>query len=40
MKAVILTIGTELLMGEMLDTNSVYLANELPKLGITLKKND
>lgn len=38
MKAVILTIGTELLMGEMLDTNSVYLANELPKLGITLKK--
>ena len=38
MKAVILTIGTEILMGEMLDTNSIYLANELPKLGITLKK--
>ena len=38
MKAVILTIGTEILMGEMLDTNSTYLANELPKLGIILKK--
>ena len=38
MKAVILTIGTEILMGEMLDTNSVYLASELPKLGISLKK--
>ena len=38
MKAVILTIGTEILMGELLDTNSVYLASELPKYGITLKK--
>ena len=34
MHAEILSIGTELLMGELVDTNSSYLASELAKLGI------
>lgn len=34
MKAEIISIGTELLLGEIVDTNSCYLAAELPKLGI------
>ncbi|MBI2304831.1 MAG: competence/damage-inducible protein A [Chloroflexi bacterium] len=36
MKAEILSIGTELLMGEIVDTNSSYLSAQLPPLGIDL----
>ena len=34
MKAVIVTIGDELLIGQVVDTNSAFLANELYKSGI------
>ena len=36
MKAEIISIGTELLLGEITDTNASYLAAELPRLGIDL----
>jgi nicotinamide-nucleotide amidase len=36
MKAEILSIGTELLRGEVADTNATYLAGELPLAGIQL----
>lgn len=36
MKAEIITIGTELLLGEITDTNAAYLASELPQLGLDL----
>lgn len=36
MKAEIITVGTELLLGEITDTNSAYLASELPHLGLDL----
>ncbi len=36
MKAEIITVGTELLLGEITDTNSAYLASELPQLGLDL----
>ena len=36
MKAEIISIGTELLLGEITDTNSAYLASQLPSLGIDL----
>jgi nicotinamide-nucleotide amidase len=36
MKAEIITVGTELLLGEITDTNSAYLASELPLLGLDL----
>ncbi|MBI2847252.1 MAG: competence/damage-inducible protein A [Chloroflexi bacterium] len=36
MKAEILSIGTELLLGEILDTNAQYLASQLPAAGIDL----
>jgi nicotinamide-nucleotide amidase len=36
MKAEIISIGTELLLGETVDTNSNYLAGQLPSLGIDL----
>jgi nicotinamide-nucleotide amidase len=36
MKAEILSIGTELLLGEITDTNASFLAAELPALGIDL----
>lgn len=36
MKAEILSIGTELLLGEIVDTNASYLAARLPLLGIDL----
>jgi molybdopterin-biosynthesis enzyme MoeA-like protein len=32
MKAEILAIGTELLLGEIVDTNSAYVASRLPAL--------
>ena len=36
MKAEIVSIGTELLLGEIVDTNASYLAGQLPALGIDL----
>ncbi len=36
MKAEIISIGTELLLGEITDTNASYLAGQLPPLGIDL----
>ena len=36
MKAEIISIGTELLLGEITDTNASYLAGQLPLLGIDL----
>ena len=35
-KAEIVSIGTEILLGEILDSNSQYLASRLPALGIDL----
>lgn len=37
MKAAILMIGTELLNGAMIDTNSIYIAEELNKYGIEIE---
>ncbi len=37
MHAEVVSIGTELLMGELIDTNSSYLPSELAKLGIDLR---
>ncbi len=36
MKAEIVSIGTEILLGEITDTNASYLAGQLPSLGIDL----
>lgn len=36
MKAEIISVGTELLLGEITDTNASYLASQLPGLGIDL----
>lgn len=36
MKAEIISIGTELLLGEVVDTNATYLAGQLPLIGIDL----
>ncbi len=36
MKAEIISVGTEILLGEILDTNSQYLSARLPSLGIDL----
>ena len=36
MRAEIISIGTEILLGELLDTNSNYLARRLPALGLDL----
>ena len=36
MKAEIISIGTEILLGEILDTNTNYIAQRLPALGIDL----
>ena len=36
MKAEIISVGTELLLGEITDTNASYLASRLPMLGIDL----
>jgi nicotinamide-nucleotide amidase len=36
MKTEIISIGTEILLGEIADTNSSYLAGQMPPLGITL----
>lgn len=37
MHAEIVSIGTELLMGELVDTNSAFLASELAKIGIEVR---
>ena len=37
MKAEIFSIGTELLMGELTDTNAAWIAGRLPALGIELQ---
>lgn len=37
MNAGIVSIGTELLMGEVVDTNASYLASQLPQLGLDLQ---
>lgn len=36
MKAELISVGTELLLGEILDTNSQYISQRLPALGIDL----
>ena len=36
MKAEVISIGTELLLGEILDTNARFLGAQLPALGIDL----
>src|SRR5688572_887987 len=36
MKAEIVAIGTELLLGETIDTNSAFIASRLPALGVDL----
>ena len=36
MKAEIIAVGTELLLGEIVDTDSPYLASQLPPLGVDL----
>ncbi len=36
MKAELISIGTEILLGEIVDTNSAYLASQLPLLGLDL----
>ncbi len=36
MKAEIISVGTELLLGEIIDTNAPFLASQLPLLGIDL----
>ena len=37
LKAEIISIGTELLMGELTDTNAAWIATRLPALGIQLR---
>jgi nicotinamide-nucleotide amidase len=37
-KAEIISIGTEIMRGEITDTNAVYLASQLPLLGIELQR--
>src|SRR5690242_20893546 len=36
MRAEILSIGTELLLGQIVDTNANYIAQQLPPLGVDL----
>lgn len=38
MKAHIITIGTEILIGQIVDTNSTWLASELVKIGFTVDR--
>ena len=38
MKADIITIGDEILIGHILDSNSFWLASELDKNGISVRK--
>ena len=36
MRAEVVSIGTEILLGEILDTNTQYIASRLPAMGIDL----
>ena len=36
MRAEIISIGTDILMGEILDTNAQFIAQRLPAMGIDL----
>ena len=36
MKAEILSIGTEILLGEIVDTNAAFIAARLPALGVDI----
>ncbi|MBE0478391.1 competence/damage-inducible protein A, partial [Candidatus Aerophobetes bacterium] len=36
MKAEIICVGTELLLGEVIDTNSAYIAKAMSRLGINI----
>ncbi|MCD6300384.1 MAG: competence/damage-inducible protein A, partial [Dehalococcoidales bacterium] len=36
MRAEIISVGTELLLGEITDTNASFLAGQLPELGVDL----
>lgn len=38
MVAEIISVGTELLLGQIIDTNAVYLSHQLSKLGIELRR--
>ena len=38
MKAEIITIGDEILIGQIIDTNSAFIAKELNKIGISVKQ--
>jgi nicotinamide-nucleotide amidase len=38
MKAEILSVGTELLLGQIVDTNAAYIARRLAELGVTLHR--
>ena len=40
MNAEIIAIGHELLMGEILDTNTSFLAQELSKAGVPVRWSD
>ena len=35
MKAEIITIGDEILIGQIIDTNSAFIAQELNKIGVS-----
>lgn len=37
MKAAILTIGTEILIGQIVDTNSAWIANQLNQIGVSIQ---
>ncbi len=37
-QATIITIGDELLIGQVVDTNSAWMAQELNKIGVWLKR--
>jgi nicotinamide-nucleotide amidase len=37
MNAAILTIGTEILIGQVIDTNSAWMANELNQIGVSIQ---
>ena len=38
MKAAIVTIGDEILIGQIIDTNSAYIAKSLDRIGIEVKE--
>ena len=40
MNAEIIMIGTELLLGQIVDTNASYLARQLATIGVTLRKKN